>query len=150
MISANQQDDWSYVFKLKPKVKKLWLDALRNGEYKQTRRQLHNSEGFCCLGVLSDVLMKNGLVSEPLVWTQSPNRIEGVMRLVNQKDPCGSSSDTLPIEPVIKAAFIEPDAILGRGNNLIAWRISRKCSLFNMNDEGSTFLEIAAVIEERM
>lgn len=35
---------------------KRWVKALRSGKYKQTRDVLHDSEGFCCLGVLCDVL----------------------------------------------------------------------------------------------
>ena len=37
------------------KIKKLWLDALRSGEYEQCKSKLHDGEGFCCLGVLYDV-----------------------------------------------------------------------------------------------
>lgn len=40
---------------MNPEVKILWLEALRSGRYKQTRRQLRDAEGFCCLGVLCDI-----------------------------------------------------------------------------------------------
>jgi len=44
-------------------IKKLWLEALRSGKYKQGRGQLHNpSENvFCCLGVLCDIVDKNNI-----------------------------------------------------------------------------------------
>ena len=44
-------------------IKKLWLEALRSGEYKQGQGQLHNiKEGtFCCLGVLCDIIDKNNI-----------------------------------------------------------------------------------------
>jgi len=37
--------------------KKIWLDALRSGEYKQATETLHNLDtgGFCCLGVAAKV-----------------------------------------------------------------------------------------------
>ena len=35
--------------------KKLWLEALRSGKYKQTTGQLGYNGGFCCLGVLCEV-----------------------------------------------------------------------------------------------
>lgn len=37
--------------------KKIWLDALRSGEYKQAKDTLHNLDtgGFCCLGVAAKV-----------------------------------------------------------------------------------------------
>ncbi len=43
------------------KVKDLWLTALRSGTYNQTKSTLANAEGHCCLGVLCDVAIKNGL-----------------------------------------------------------------------------------------
>ena len=51
-------------------VKKLWVDALRSGEYGQTKGVLHRTEevrdddlpvGYCCLGVLCDVAIKAGV-----------------------------------------------------------------------------------------
>ena len=43
-----------------PDVKKIWLKALRSGEYKQAKRAMCRVDGegaysFCCLGVLADV-----------------------------------------------------------------------------------------------
>jgi hypothetical protein len=35
-----------------------WINALRSGEYKQTRQSLHDDKGYCCLGVLCDVASK--------------------------------------------------------------------------------------------
>ena len=47
------------------RVKKLWLKALRSGEYKQGREQLVTTlddpnipDRFCCLGVLQDLYHK--------------------------------------------------------------------------------------------
>lgn len=42
---------------------RLWVDALRSGEYKQGREQLHDPElnEWCCLGVACDVAVKNGV-----------------------------------------------------------------------------------------
>ncbi len=34
----------------------LWLDALRSGKYAKTEETLHNAEGYCCLGVLDEVV----------------------------------------------------------------------------------------------
>jgi hypothetical protein len=59
---------------MKAEVKALWLSALRSGDYQQTTGKLHRvaieagtvtgdvtPAGFCCLGVLCDVAVKNGL-----------------------------------------------------------------------------------------
>ena len=37
-------------------IKQKWVDALNSGEYEQQRLgQLHNPDGWCCLGVLCDI-----------------------------------------------------------------------------------------------
>ena len=41
---------------MKKKYADLWAQALRSGDYKQSYRRLASPEGFCCLGVLSDVV----------------------------------------------------------------------------------------------
>ena len=38
------------------KLKKKWVKALRSGQYQQTHGQLRTEEGYCCLGVLCDVM----------------------------------------------------------------------------------------------
>lgn len=40
-------------FKLDPKKKKIWVNALRSGKYKQTQLELYSKydKGYCCLGV---------------------------------------------------------------------------------------------------
>jgi hypothetical protein len=46
-----------------PELKKLWVDALRSGNYDQTKQYLkvqddvddEEANGFCCLGVLMDI-----------------------------------------------------------------------------------------------
>lgn len=41
---------------MNPDIKKLWVDALRSGKYKQGRHALRSSaDNFCCLGVLCDI-----------------------------------------------------------------------------------------------
>lgn len=43
--------------KMNPEIKARWVAALRSGEYKQAKKTLRStSGGFCCLGVLCDVL----------------------------------------------------------------------------------------------
>jgi hypothetical protein len=43
---------------MKSTVKEKWVAALRSGDYKKTKNHLHTSEGFCCLGVLTDLYLK--------------------------------------------------------------------------------------------
>ncbi|QGT54331.1 hypothetical protein b3_0087 [Synechococcus phage B3] len=43
---------------MKQEIKEKWVAALRSGEYQQTTGCLRSSEGFCCLGVLTDLYLK--------------------------------------------------------------------------------------------
>lgn len=36
-------------------IARKWVDALRSGEYKQTRGRLRSGDRFCCLGVLCEI-----------------------------------------------------------------------------------------------
>ena len=43
---------------MNPEVKKLWVEALRSGEYEQCHYSLKSGNRFCCLGVLCDLHSK--------------------------------------------------------------------------------------------
>lgn len=63
--------DFEYYFgevaksKMDPDQKEEWVAALRSGKYPQTNGDLHNEKGFCCLGVLCDIVEPNSW--EPIV-----------------------------------------------------------------------------------
>lgn len=40
--------------------RKLWVEALRSGEYEQTNGALRYEDKFCCLGVACDLYRKHG------------------------------------------------------------------------------------------
>jgi len=44
---------------MNPRVKKLWLKALRSGKYKRATKRLKADAGYCCLGVLCDLYIKS-------------------------------------------------------------------------------------------
>jgi hypothetical protein len=47
----------------KDELRKEWLEALRSGKYKQAQDALHiPDEGYCCLGVLCEVLSNKGIM----------------------------------------------------------------------------------------
>lgn len=37
-------------------MKAKWVEALRSGKYAQTRNRLRDDKGYCCLGVLVDIM----------------------------------------------------------------------------------------------
>lgn len=63
------------------RVKGLWLDALRSGEYQQAKEVLARVdpdtgevEGFCCLGVLCDLAVKEGVIPAPVLVDRYENK----------------------------------------------------------------------------
>lgn len=46
---------------MNPEIKAQWDAALRSGEYQQTQGWLRTDEGYCCLGVLTDLAVKAGI-----------------------------------------------------------------------------------------
>lgn len=40
-------------------IKNAWVEALRSGEYEQTDSELKNDFGYCCLGVLREIVNPN-------------------------------------------------------------------------------------------
>lgn len=48
--------------KLDPEVKRLWLEALRSGEYRQGREVLCTPDGeYCCYGVATELAVRAGV-----------------------------------------------------------------------------------------
>ena len=40
---------------------RLWVDALRSGDYAQCHNALNDGKGFCCLGVACEVAIRSGV-----------------------------------------------------------------------------------------
>ena len=100
-------------------IKIQWVEALRSGKYAQTKKALRDDAGFCCLGVLCDVLKDHPDVQGR--W------VNGGF-LVNKATVPNKS---YPSEIVCSLAGLE------YGGD----------SLSIMNDGGKTFNEIADYIE---
>lgn len=51
---------------MNPSVKRAWVEALRSGGYRQAQGRLYDrySAGYCCLGVLCDVVDPEGWRSD--------------------------------------------------------------------------------------
>jgi hypothetical protein len=54
----------SEYMKLEPAVKELWIAALLDPSRSQTKRYLRTKEGFCCLGILCDIMDSKGWSSD--------------------------------------------------------------------------------------
>jgi hypothetical protein len=140
--------------KMNPEAKKLWIEALRSGEYQQTRSVLHDDNGFCCLGVLCDVAMKNwDIMSE---WRESTEEERDAQDVLCDGPAYAflGQVNVLP-EQVMEWAGLEKnnpdvhgqcddeDCACDEGGE---WTVT----LAELNDDGRSFSEIADMIEDSL
>lgn len=86
---------------MNPDVKDMWLKALRSGEYEQTTGYLREAkpdgkEGYCCLGVLCELAVKEGVLPAPVMDSASST--------YEYADEDGTTVDVLPPVSVAKWA----------------------------------------------
>ena len=105
---------------MKKKLKRKWVKALRSGEYCQTEGSLIDEKGYCCLGVLCDVM---GIAQD-----EDENFVDEDGRALTS---LGSAHDD------------------GEGLSGLVMKGGR-WELAKMNDHGATFDEIADWIEENL
>jgi len=122
---------------MKKEIAERWVSALRSGEYKQGRLYLKSERGYCCLGVLCDIL--------GVEWAIDDRKIESytVYEVKDGKDgKDGKIISTLPKEIMKKIgwSFSSIKDRLGYVGN--------QFSLTALNDTGKSFDEIANVIEK--
>jgi hypothetical protein len=106
-------------------IKTKWVAALRSGEYQQGQSQLRNGDKFCCLGVLCNIHSKE----------------TGTEWMGNYYD---DHEVYLPEDVMMWSELNINDPILPFNKS------SFDISLSNLNDFGSTFLEIADLIEAQL
>jgi hypothetical protein len=110
---------------MNPQIKQKWVSALRSGDYQQTQEHLHDKNGFCCLGVLCDLYGKEHNVEWNLANMPGYYAFQG-------------RETVLPLSVIEWAGVIGIDPLIG------------KVSLAELNDKGSTFEQIADLIEEHL
>ena len=111
---------------LNPEFKAKWLEMLRSGEYEQTTNSLFNGIGYCCLGIAC--LAFGGKFEEDVYREQWPHSEE------------------------------IQDMKLSGGSEYLSWQFSQKIGLSQteenklvcMNDDGSSFSDIADYIEKNL
>ena len=116
-------------------IKKKWLAALRSGEYRQTKGYLRRTDidnvypRFCCLGVLTDLFIKEHPNNSK--WR---NQKSVSCPILNGKS-CGGIQLPLPVQRWASLNTYSP-------------RAKNKKYLSTMNDGGMNFDQIADAIEE--
>lgn len=129
---------------MKAEVKEKWVAALRSGEYQQAHGMLRNVDenSFCCLGVLCDLAIKDGLKLrvEDLTYEGDPDAIityyDGISDILPDKVAKWAN---LSDSPEVRVSD-ETDAELGTYNACLA----------ELNDNGWTFAQLAGLIEESL
>ena len=120
------------------------------------------TSAVCCLGVLCDVMMKEKLVEGYWKYTNWGDETR-----LNFITPNGSNA-LLPPEDVIRAAFDMPELAFNR-DEVSIYRVfatemeedtdpsfedalsdCQGTRLFELNDNGASFSEIADIIEKKM
>jgi hypothetical protein len=113
------------------RIGKIWIEALRSGEFSQVEEVLKSSHGHCCLGVLCELYTKE---TEQQVFNKLD---DGQYSRIDNSD-----DEDLP-------DFVRDWAGM-KSNHGVLPEIHPFNSLAEMNDDGIDFNEIANVIEEQM
>lgn len=123
-------------------IKERWVAALRSGAYPQTKYRLQRMEtrygreaGFCCLGVLCDMAVKDGVITERTAFDGDGDEVMtyGTAGFLDGGN-CGAMS-LLPNEV--------------RGWASADWSTNLELELCGLNDKGTSFTAIADRIEEK-
>lgn len=107
--------------KMNPEIKAKWIAALRSGEYEQRRTWLCVDGLYCCLGVLCDLAVKDGV-----------DLSVGTLMDVRTYD---DNTNTLPFKVQIWSGINSDLGDYSGG------------ALSRGNDNGKSFSEIADIIE---
>ncbi len=124
---------------MKSEIKTKWVEALRSGQYKQGKNRLRDGDCFCCLGVLTDLYLKEKSLNWEISVTDSGHEIWKALE----------ESSTLPAEvrewaglknanPLVSCQGIDEEY-----DQVIFWNES----LAEINDFGIDFKRIAEIIE---
>lgn len=123
---------------MNPVVKAKWLEALRGGEYRQTDGVLRSSsDGYCCLGVLSQLAADEGVIPQP---AQPPY---GAYRYSAFEGNVINGNNMYLIPKVMEWAGLD-------SNSGSITTDDSYVSLSSLNDGGTPFTEIADIIEKQL
>lgn len=119
-------------------IKSRWIAKLESGDYDQTTGHLNVGSGYCCLGVLCEIAVEDGIVIKQATDDDTPALYTAKI------DTSDYNEDIVPIA-VMKWAGLPStnpdidDEELDVNNNLA-----------ELNDNGMTFSEIANLIRKNL
>ena len=126
------------------KIKKRWLTALRSGDYKQSKNSLKSSDGYCCLGVLCDVV-KGDLNID---WEDNSCDKDSPFRFRIDEE-----THYLPLSVSVYADLVDNDKSSAKTKKLYNMTIfeftrNSQVALSHLNDCNNDFEAIANIIED--
>lgn len=116
---------------MNPEVKKMWIDALTSGEYKQAKGMLRSRDGHCCLGVLCELYKETHPHARWKVYANSGDMF------IDSTSMEGQFSLT-------------PGVILWADLQRSDPQVKGGLCLSDLNDNGVTFDKIAKAIKESL
>lgn len=121
---------WPQTHRMNPDVKREWVTALRSKKFPQTKGKLHDERGYCCLGVLTEIAKRHGIVDR-VAWAHMAHAY------------FYDGQDNFPPPQVCMWAGLDSkDPVVF--TNYVA------VSLATLNDGGVPFAVIADYIEEQL
>jgi len=107
----------------KPSSKEVqaWCEALKSGDYPQTKGSMQDDEGFCCLGVAVDVLMSKDSIKRkpdgkifggsPMCQPKAPEWLKNIISTFpGPRNPMGMNDSGVSFEEIalaIEEAYAE-------------------------------------------
>jgi hypothetical protein len=125
-------------------IKQKWIDALRSGDYQQGTGRLRSNDGFCCLGVLCDL------------YAQEHFNQGWVFKEENEENPLPQDYWYFDGESELLPSSVRQWAGLYSSSPVIKVEVEdepededwdKMIAIAELNDNGSTFNQIADLIE---
>lgn len=115
---------------MKTSIKQKWISALRSGKYRQGRGALRRGDKYCCLGVLCELAIQDGVKIELDVDNESRTTFDG-------------SAGYPPVAVMDWADLSDNNPRIRPGGE-------SDRTLAGINDEGASFETIADLIEKHL
>lgn len=123
--------------RMDPAIKARWVARLRSGKYVQGEHRLkqrknHEKSKYCCLGVLAEMAVEDGVIDPPVKTVDGAYRFDGDTHVLGEKirDWAGLEESNPTIRDVHATGSRD--------------------SLAELNDNGKSFSEIADIIEQKL
>ena len=125
---------------MKEDIKNSWVKALRSCEYPQTTSYLKSCDGFCCLGVLTDLYLKE----KGYEWDhlEVDNKTVGVIWSTDPKTLDSEYPETYELPEAVRTW-----AGMKSSSGYFVTNSGRHIDLAEENDNGTKFDRIAELIE---